>query len=196
MRSALIGITLVALAGLASATQNPDIRVYLDFDPPDGIQRLDPDPDSVFDVYIMTDCFGPGGGLRGISIAFERTFEAYTMGEYNLLGGISYGHVDDPVIGWNPAAGEDCVYPDDNGTVIVGYVRYYYTGPPGHIRIIPAVNNPRTAVDCNVVHDDFWCVAGNAGVGVEPHPPEVGCECEQYSLTLETAWGRVKALYR
>jgi hypothetical protein len=187
---------MATLAVTALAGQNPDIRIYLDFDPPNTVRRIDPEPNTVFDVYIVTDCFGPGGGLRVIAVAFERTFGAYRMGEYNLLGGLCQGHVDDPYYGWAAAAGAECVYPDSNGIVIVGYVRYYYTGPPGYIRIFPPELFGRDAVDCNFVDDDYWCIAGNAGVGVDPPPPEPGCECEPYSPTRDRSWSTVKALYR
>ena len=90
-------------------------------------------------------------------------------------------------------AGE-CIYPDGNGMIIVGYVLYYYTGPPGHVRIAAAEIDGRTVLDCNNMVDTY-CVAANAGIGADPPPGDPGCYCG--TVPVENAsWGTIKALYR
>ena len=64
MRQCAVPLLVCFLFSVAIAGQNPDVRIYLDFDPPNGVTRIDPEPYSLFDVYVVLDCFGAGGGLR------------------------------------------------------------------------------------------------------------------------------------
>ena len=196
MRHCIIVAVALLLAYGVAAGENPDLRVFLDFDPPNGVTRIDPEPGTPFDVYILTDCFSPGGGLRVLAVAFERTFGGICGGEINLLGGdIHFGDIEDPYLGWLPTSGEDCAYPDATGVVVVGYVQYYYTGPPGYIRVIRTEVDQGGSLDCNFVEDCCWCVAGNAGVNVDAPPGESSCDCGPTPVNAAT-WCSVKALYR
>jgi hypothetical protein len=196
MKHCIVILVALLLAHVQCAGENPDLRVYLDLDPPNGVSRIDPEPGTVFHVYVMTDCFAPGGGLRVLAVAFERTFGGICGGEVNLLGGwLDQGNIEDPVMGWLPTSGEDCAYPDASGSLIVGYVQYYYTGPPGHIRVIQTELNPGESCDCQMHEDCCWCVGGNAGVNMDAPPGDLGCECGPTPVSAVT-WGTVKALYR
>ena len=197
MRVATCLVLVAAVTSAALAGQNPDVRLYLDFDPPNGVTRIDPEPATFFDVYIAIDCFGPGGGARVVAVHFDRTFGGYNTGEHSFMGGFpAAGDIEDPYWGCAFAAGEDCVYPNEAGIVVVGYVRYYYTGPPGHITVQPTIGWGGAVVDCDYVEDDIWCVAGNAGVGADPPPPEPDCECDTQSPVHRATWSTLKALYR
>ena len=194
MRRFVILLVALLLAHAAVADQNPDIRVYLDFDPPNEVNRIDPEPGTIFDVYVVLDCFGPGGGTRGLSLAFERTFDGYVLDQTSLLGGVEVGDVEDPYIGWAYVAGADCVYPGAGGLVVTGYVTYYYAGEPGHIRVLRTEFEQGLTLDCNV-DVDYYCIAGHAGVGMDAPPGESGCVCGG-SPVEEGSWSTIKALYR
>jgi hypothetical protein len=196
MRHCISILAVLLLAHGVAVGLNPDLRVFLDFDPPNAVTRIDPVPGTPFNVYILTDCFSPGGGLRGLAVAFERTFGGICGGEINLLGGaIHFGDIEDPYLGWLPTAGEDCVHPDATGVVAVGYVQYYYTGPPGYIRVIWTEAEPGKSLDCNFVEDCCWCVAGNAGVNMDAPQGDPTCNCGPTTVN-DATWGIVKALYR
>ncbi len=82
--------------------------------------------------------------------------------------------------------------------VVAGRVRYFYIGSPGHIRIIQCEHEVHSCVvvDCEWADDeDYWCVAGNAGVNMDAPPGEPRCECGVVPVEA-ASWGTVKALYR
>ncbi len=194
MRLVLTVLLIALLAVSALAGQNPDIRLYLDFDPPNGVHRIDVPEDTVVFIYIVLDCFGLEGGLRAFTLCFERTFGASAHDELSFLGGLFMGDVEDPELGFVAAAGEDCVYPDENGMIVAGYVQYYYTGPPGHVRVVPTNLDPMLTTDCNIALDTY-CVAANAGIGADPPPGHPGCYCGVVPVE-DASWGTIKALYR
>jgi len=184
MRCVLAVALVAAVAcGTAWAGDNPDIRIYLDVDPPNYVHRIDPDVNDMFDVYICLDTFGEGAGTRGVGVLFDRTFGGIKTGQTNLLGGLDMGDVE--VDGWSCVAGADCVYPDENGIVTVGYVSYLYTGAPGGIAILEHPVSGTEVLDCNDIEDHF-IVIGNLGVNADP--PEAPVEAR--------SWGSIKALYR
>ncbi len=194
MKHSLIAVIVIAVALPASAVQNPDIRIYLDADPPHFIHETCPTPNDVLDDFGCLDCFGSGGGTRGTVFRFIRTFGGIKIAQINLLGGLDLGDVDD-IQGWSIVAGEDCVYPDENGIVVAARVSYLYTGPPGNLDLASSVTQPRKVLDCNNTEDDLFCILANLGVCVPPNPGEVGCYCGEVPVK-ETSWGSIKALYR
>lgn len=189
-------LVVVALAfGSAFAGTNPDIRVYLDADPPNLVDRLDPAASESFVVSIVADCFGEGGGFRGTGILFSRTFSGFKLAQTAAQPGLDFGDVEvDP--GWTLAF-TDCAMPDVNEIVVVGTVEYLYLGAPGTIQILPhgdvEPGTGREALDCNF-ESDFWCIAGNFGVGADAPPGEGGCDCD--NPVEEATWGAIKAFYR
>jgi hypothetical protein len=196
MKRVAISLALLLLASSAVADQNPELRIHLDFAPPESITVIYPEEGTVFDVYIVADCFGEDGGLRGMALAVERTFEAYSVDQTNLLHGFEYGNVEDPYGGWHVAGGPDtCYYPDENGIVLVGYIRYHYAGGAGHVKIIPCEIMPWEALDCNHFYD-FWCASGHAGVHGPAPDPDPWCQCPRPVPVADKSWGVIKGLYR
>ncbi len=195
MRVLLMLLVLLAAAVQAPAGQNPDIRVSLDFDPPNGVHRVD-DPVNPLRVYVVCDCFGANGGLSGAVVSFERTFGAAGYQQVALITAPhgSFGDVEDPYMGWVMASVE-CVYPDAAGVVLIGYVDYWYIGPPGYLRIVPPDLEGGLVADCDVEVDEY-CVFMNAGVGVDPPPGDPDCECGSIVPVEEGSWGAIKAIYR
>jgi len=194
MTRTLIALVALAVALPALAVQNPDIRIYLDADPPNMVHQICPAPDDVLDVFVCLDCFGPGGGMRGTVFRFIRTFGGIKIAQVNLLGGLDLGDVDD-IQGWSIVAGEDCIHPDENGIVIAARVSYLYTGPPGTLDLAPTPLLPRKVVDCDYTEDDLFCILANLGVCVPPNPGETDCDCGVVPVTA-ASWGSIKALYR
>jgi len=193
MRQCAIFLAVLLLAQAAVAGQNPDLRVHLDFNPPHGADRIDPEPGTFFDVYIVLDRFSAEGGCRVLPLAFERTFGGYVAGQTMLLPGLCLGDVEDPHIGW-VCGTFDCSYPDATGLVVFGYVTYCYTGPAGVIRIIRTEVDQGGAIDCDF-NTDYYCIGGHAGVWM--NAPDGEPECSFGSTSVEgSSWGLIKSLYR
>ena len=198
MKALLAALMIAAFAMTAFAGTNPDIRIYLDVDPPFGVHEVHPEPGATFDVYVCLDCFGEGGGTRGTAFLLVRTFAGFKLSQTSLLGGLDFGDAEtDP--GWTLAAGADCVYPDANGVVCVGRLTYLYQGVAGTLDILPhGQDEPgtgREVLDCDFA-SDFYCVYANLGVSMPPNPGESGCDCEPPSPVEDATWGGIKSLYR
>jgi hypothetical protein len=192
MRYALV-LAVVALAvGSAFAVQNPDIRIYLDADPPNMVSRVDPLPNDTFTVSAVLDCHGDGGGSRGTAFKLIRTFTGFKLGQTAMMGGLDFGDAEND--GWTVAAGADCVYPDANDIVVVGEIQYLYLGGPGTLTLTPHPGTGRETLDCNFADDDHYCIAGHLGVNADAPAPEEGCVCDD--PVDDATWGSIKALYR
>jgi len=182
MRILLTSLFIVVLAFSVYADQNPNIQIYLDADPPNRLDRVDPPASGTFDVYVCLDCLNSCGGTRGTAFLLQRTFQGFKLSQTALLGGLDFGDAEtDP--GWTIAAGADCVYPDENGIVCVGVIQYLYLGVSGTLDILPhgqvEPGTGREVLDCCYL-SDFYCIGGNLGVGMDPNPPEEGCECDYW----------------
>jgi hypothetical protein len=182
MRILVATLLIGMLAAVSAADQNPNIHIYLDADPPNHLDRIDPVASSTFEVYVCLDCFNSCAGTRGTAFLLQRTFGGYKLSQTALLGGLDFGDAEtDP--GWTIAAGADCVYPDQYGVVCVGVVTYLYLGTPGTLDVLPhglvEPGTGREVLDCCFL-SDFYCISGNLGVGMDPNPPEPGCECDYW----------------
>jgi hypothetical protein len=180
MKHLLIGVLALVFAVSALAGQNPNIRIYLDAQPPDKVHEIHPDINATFDVYVCLDCFGDGGGTRGTAFLLQRTFGGYKLSQTSLMGGLDFGDAEtDP--GWTIAAGADCVYPDADGIACIAVITYLYLGVPGTLDILPhglvEPGTGREVLDCDFA-SDFYCIYANLGVSVPPNPGEPDCVCE------------------
>lgn len=68
MRVAIAGL-VVALACGAWAGGNPDVRIYIDFDPPNYVHEIQPELYSIPRAYVCLDRVG--GGVAAISFAMN-----------------------------------------------------------------------------------------------------------------------------
>lgn len=191
MKYLLIAFVVLAAALTARADQNPNIRIYLDAEPPGYVHQICPDEGTEFRVWICLDCLD--GGTRGARFWCPKTFGGTRVGEMHFLGGLALGYVEDSWGGWMVVAGVDCVFPDENGIVVVASLTYLYTGPPGTLDVAPCGAEPRATIDCDNLYD-WFCVAGNLGVCAPPNPGEDGCSC--VNPVEEMSWGGIKALFR
>jgi hypothetical protein len=62
-------VALVALACSAYAGGNPDIRIYIDFDPPNYVSEIEADIYTMIDAYVCMDSIGEG--MTGVSFAMN-----------------------------------------------------------------------------------------------------------------------------
>jgi hypothetical protein len=192
MKRVLIVVAILTFAETAFAAQNPNIRMYLDVDPPNYVHEIHPDASATFNVYVCLDCFSEGGGTRGTAFLLVRTFQGFKLSQTSLLGGLDFG--DAEVDGWTMAAGADCVYPDEFGVVRVGVIQYLYLGVPGTLNLAPHPGTGYEVLDCDFL-SDFYCIFANVGVSVPPDPGDPDCSCEINPVENET-WGGIKSLYR
>ena len=58
---------VVLLAGVAYAGGNPGVRIYIDFDPPNYMHSISPEPYSEVEAYICLD--NVGTGMMSVSFA-------------------------------------------------------------------------------------------------------------------------------
>ena len=104
MKAVLTVLMVAAFAVTAVAGTNPDIRIYLDIDPPFGIHEVHPEAGTTFDVYVCLDCYGAGGGTRGTAFLLVRTFSGFKVAQTSLMGGLDCGDAEiDP--GWTLGRG-------------------------------------------------------------------------------------------
>jgi hypothetical protein len=193
--------TFLALlvAGTAFAGTNPEIRAWLDLDENGGgVHRVDGlGLFETFNVYIVLDCFGEGGGTRGLGFRFEKDADlnASPTGVTNLLGGQTLGANPESADGVTMVAGADCVYPDVNDLVVVGYITYTYGMGAGYIKLLG--DHPvsgRQVLDCDYTDDDLFCIVAHVAVDEDPPAGEADCDCDT-PVELET-WGAIKGLFR
>jgi hypothetical protein len=200
MKRLLIAVAILAFAAAAYAGMNPDIRIYLDVDPPNVVNEIHPDASATFNVYVCLDCFGEGSGTRGTAFLLQRTFTGFKLSQTSLMGGLDFGDAEvDP--GWTIAAGADCVYPDPtSGAACIAVVQYLYLGGPGTLTLLPhglvQPGTGREALDCDF-NSDYYCIYGNLGVSMPPEPGEPDCDCPEPGNPVEdSTWGAIKSLYR
>ena len=183
---AALAMLVVAVPVLAG--QNPDIHIFVDFDPPNYVHRID-SPVSPFDTYLCVDTFGPSGGMRQVSVIWQtNSFGMAFAADYSMFHAAAQviGAPDDLVTGWVIAA-PDCVFPDGTGIVVVAKVPYFMTGTDivGTITLLPNPIDGRLVTDCEF-EADVWHESSNGGINTDP--PQTPVEA--------ASWGSIKALYR
>jgi hypothetical protein len=179
---------LVSFAS-APAGQNPDAFAYVDFDPPYGVQRVDPEPYEYVTAYFMLGCVP--GGFRNVSVALYVTPEtsANTVYENVLPAPLSIGDFEEGVtIGSSLCVGD--------GPVAFAAAHIIYTGTPGDVMILDHPQWPRWVVDCTepIPLVDYYCLLSNGGIGKDPIPTGETCGCP--TPVEDESWGSIKALYR
>jgi hypothetical protein len=193
MKRALIALMVLALAVPAFAGQNPNIRAFISFDtscdPGPYIHRTDVCTGFV-DSYFVLDNFGPDGGMRQVSMTWTTSgFGMAFAAVYYLPGAQAIGGPDNVEDGW-VISGNDCVYPNECGIVVVLKQTYFVNGP-GTITITPNPVDGTLVTDC-LFDADFYCVLANGGLCMDPPAGD----CPPPSPVEDSTWGSIKALYR
>ena len=210
MKVLMVFLILIAAVATAGAGWNPEVRCYIDFDPPNQVHTISPDPGSTVDAYICVDFLDMG--LTALSFRLTDVmsdcpgvFSSYSF-ENLLPGGLTVG---DPLSyeGCTVAAIE-CTGP---GAVCVGVVHLEYVGGDCCILLEDHRDYPRWVGDCNdPALLDFYrtgwhgsigtacCPRGESGMDVrcEPQGPENPSHPPTYWYDVELGYMDVMYWFR
>lgn len=189
MRICSTVLLLLVSFATASAVANPNVFVYVDFDPPNMVHRVDPEPYDVVEAYLMIDCV-PDGFLA-ICFAVDVTPESsFSTSFGNLMpnpGAIAGDYESGIVIG-SLSCVHECPIP-------FTVARIVYTGTPGDVVVTDHPEWPRWVVDCNdPLGSDPYCLLSNGGIGKDPIPTGEMCGCP--TPVEDESWGTIKAMFR
>jgi len=190
MRTFVTLLMIAAIAVPAFAGGNPDVKGYIDFDPPNRVHSYMPSQYETFNAYI---CFGDlDMGLAGVSFMINDVLVdcpgVFSPPSFtNILpGDLAIGNYLTGIT----LASTECMTGTD---VCVGYVTLFYLGGECCIELLDHPDYPRWVLDCNDPAEvDFYCVLshGSVGGGV---CPDGDCEINPVE---DNTWGGIKALYR
>ncbi len=138
MKRTMIVLVALTLAAVAVAGQNPDVRLYIDFDPPNYVHELRaPAVGDTIRLCVVADSLGsdPGDGLWGAAFRVTRDFGGTYLGAVNLLDPAT-APIGDPesVDGIALASGGNCI---EGSVVPIAELTYLYDGTPGTISLLP-----------------------------------------------------------
>jgi len=184
MKRILIAALVLALAVPVMAGNNPDVRFYIDFDPPTYTHRVDPAAYTSVEAYVVADEIV---GFTTVSFMLEVTPGMTSPPAFTSLlpGGLAIGTWDTGIT----LASTDCM---TEPPVQIGKLDLFYLGTPGDVLIVDHPEYPRWVVDCQepgVV--DYYCVLSHGGVGKDPLEGDCGA-----SPVQDSSWSNIKALYR
>ena len=194
-RTAIAGIILIA-AVTAMGGENPDVRLYVDFDPPNYVHGIEPELYTSYDAYICVDCLGTEqseGGIEEIYFRVDVTGSIYSLVSFSPLVTahipITWPEIDGDIFLWMV----DCLTDDPCPLVAV---HLFCLGGSGCILINDHNELPRWVYDCNL-ELDYYCVYSHGSVaGGECPPGDPGCDCSGGTAVQSSTWGSMKALYR
>ncbi len=185
MRTLLTTLMVVAIAATAFAGGNPNITMYVTFDPGAEVARLDPTPYTLGNAYICLKEIDAGFTTVSLAVAVDAGMSISTSWATLLPGGLVIGAFDTGVT----LASTDCMLGE---SVCIAEGSFVWTGTPGQITVFDHPEYPRMVVDC-IGDTDVYCLASNAAVFMDPTP--TGEDCEPTAVE-NSSWGNIKALYR
>ncbi len=175
MKRMLIVLVALTLAAVAGAGQNPNVRLYIDFDPPNYVHQLRaPALGDTIRLYVVADSLGssPGHGLWGAAFQVARDFGGTYLGAVNLLDPDT-APIGDPesAAGIALASGGNCV----QGSVVpIAEISYLYGGELGTISLLPHSSDGAATADCN--NDlDAWSMYTGGSIVRETEEPLITC---------------------
>jgi len=183
-----LAIALAVLLVATAAMANPiAIELYVDFDPPNFVPSVYPDPYTTVDAYVVAELYHP---QPVESISFD----------LNVWGGTAT--VSGPFVSGDPSVqvqivenGITVFNPDcwDTYPATLGYLPLLYLGSPGLVEILPHGDHGHTFHTCGDPGETFdYCYVMHGGLGMEPSGPVSYCGNPVENVT----WGAVKALFR
>ncbi|MFH1679451.1 MAG: right-handed parallel beta-helix repeat-containing protein [Candidatus Eisenbacteria bacterium] len=182
MRPALIVLFALVLAAPVFAGDNPNARIFLEFE--NDSNYIEPEIFSLFDATIYLENLGPDGGVYAVAFKLNATPDILFSSITPRSGGLVVG---DETEGWAisyPA----CLHPDGNGRVALADISYIYMDIPGTLEIVPNDYNTTEVVDCSM-ETDHWCVrlepSGNGGVWAPPPPGNCPLSYENWLVPSE-----------
>jgi hypothetical protein len=183
----------ILVAAPAFAGGNPNVRAYIDFDPPNHVHAVEPELYTEVDVYVCLDNVDLGVtsvSLRLSDIEEECPGVFSSPPQYEMLwpGNLQ---LYDPFSGMTIFS-QECLqdvlqYPPFR-------LSLFYLGGSCCIRILDHPDYPRWVVDCSEPYGqlDYYCVLAHGSVGGAPCPPG---DCGVVPVK-NAAWGTIKSLYR
>jgi hypothetical protein len=191
----------VALCSTALAGENPCLRLYIDFDPPNHVHAVgELEPYTILDAYLCADCIGvegvSEGGFSAISFMLSLSpgmSPVVTFVDYlsNPLG-IPDGSWDTGLTVW-PAE------PYESDPIIIGRLQQLIL-PDAYecIEILEHPEHGRRILDYGDPPGlDAWCVLSHGAYNCSTCPegdPDCGCPC--VTPVEAQSWGLLKALYQ
>jgi len=184
-------VTLLLALSITPALggENPHVFVYVDFDPPNNVQRIDPEPYNVISAYLMIDCVP--SEFIGICFAVHVSPEMSLHTSYrNLMPnpGAVDGSFEEGILLSSLNCVADC-------PIAFAAADIVYSGTPGDVMIVEDPRYPRWVIDCDdPLGRDTYCLLSNGGVGKDPIPTGEMCGCP--TPVESESWGTIKALFR
>ena len=191
----LLALGLVLLACSAHAGGNPDIRIYIDFDPPNYVHEIMPEQYTTFDAYVCLDQVGEGVTCASFRLPdlVEECPGVIATGSWTILM-----HGDLPICyypwmyGGTFLCSYECCTAEEE-PVLLGYATYFYLGGSCCLHILDNVEYPRWVVDCRDPGEvDHYCVLANGSINGGECPAG---DCSPVPVQGGT-WGTIKSLYR
>ena len=185
---------VVVLASVVSAGGNPDVRIYIDFDPPNYVHELPaPTPYTTIHAYVCLDQLDEG--VTMLSFRMDDLMEAcpgvFAALSFDRLFGSTTIPLGPP---WQPGGTtlvSDACRNED--VVPAGVINLFYLGGSCCIQILDHSDYPRWVVDCGYPLDfDQYCVLAHGSIGGAPSPDG---DCDGVPVQDDT-WGTIKSLYR
>jgi hypothetical protein len=197
MRTALALLLTGLLATAAIAGDNPDVRAYIDFSPPNYEHCYTPVPYTIIDAYFVLDNIP--GGVTAVAFLLSDSYvecpnAVATQTFVNFLPGNLM--IGDPFFPPGATiASTECMYDDP---LIVGAASYFYLIGDCCINVLYHLDYPGWVVDCNdpgLV--DYYCVLAHGEINSLGCPGDL-CPPGDCDITpVETeSWSQIKAMYR
>ena len=192
MRRLLVCLAVLAWASASVAGGNPEVRAYIDFDPPNYAHAVTPEPFETVSAYVCLDQIGEG--ITSVSLRIDNPLESCpgcfaTAGWVKLLPGGFGGAPPWSPYGYTIQA-DQCM---TDAVTLVGRIEMFYLGGQCCIQLLDHPDYPRWVVDCGDPGEvDSYCVLAHGSVGGADCPDG---DCEPVPVEPAT-WSAVKALYR
>ena len=194
MHRLLILTLVLLLSGSAHAGGNPDVRMYIDFDPPNYVHEIAPPPYTVVTAYVCMDQLGEGFYFVSFDMQDPSSVCPGVVSP-PIWSVLLSSPVSPPPPPWDSPDGVTlgggwCV---TDAVVLVASLEMFYISGSCCIEIVDHGAYPRWVVDCLEPQGvDQYCVLANGSIGGSLCPEG---DCGQTPEEPST-WGLVKALYR
>ena len=192
MTRLLLCALVLAIASATLAGGNPDVRIYIDFDPPNYVHEVYPEQYTNVEAYVCLDHVGEG--VTSVSFRMDDPVTACpgvtaTSFWYSMFPG-GFLCLDPWEDGGAVVQSTDCMADD---VVVVGCIILFYLGGSCCLEILDHLDYPRWIADCRGPAEiDHYCVLAHGSVGGADCPQG---DCGQVPVD-DSTWGTIKSLYR
>lgn len=188
MRATVMTCCLAVVLSTVPTHAYTPLGLSIDFDPPNGVVRIDPQPPMPFTAYIVatyvdqpnrapaTDAYG----LERVALTAQVTNGAAWLMSVDLTdfhpdATTVSGGFGDTENGWIIEAPE-CVTAGPGESIIIAELLFMPTGPPGEILIGPHPTEGSACLRCGVLSGPYeFKVCGTGGLGQDPGEPYSLC---------------------